>query len=151
MALIRCEVARWGWRWFISRNDWRVLLILAASAGLLGGWCGNASGQTSATAVGRTTMTPLNPAKPKTYRDVLVYGLQAKLPTELTFVDSVVAAVEGGQLPAQLVDQAYFWARTRSGSSLFGRSARPIIYFIPVMEAMVTRLRLDVELAGGLP
>jgi hypothetical protein len=95
--------------------------------------------------------SPLNPARPKTYQEVLVFGLQAKLPSELAFVNSVVAAVESGQLPSRLVDQSYFWARTRAGTSLSGRATRPIIYFIPALEARLKRLRLNVDLAGGLP
>lgn len=96
-------------------------------------------------------MRPLNPAQPQTYRQVLVFGLQAKLPAELAFVDSVVAAVESGQLPSRLVDQSYFWARTRAGVSRSGQPSRPIIYFIPALEARLKKLRLNVELAGGLP
>ena len=59
----------------------------------------------------------LDPEHPQTYREVLVFGLRARLPSELEFIDSVVDAVEQGQLPPRLVDQTYFWARTRSGNS----------------------------------
>jgi hypothetical protein len=93
----------------------------------------------------------LNPAQPKTYREVLIYGLQARLPSELAFVDSVVVAVENGQLPPRLVDQTYFWARTHSGTNMYGRPTRPIIYFIPALQARLKRLHLNVELEGGLP
>lgn len=96
-------------------------------------------------------MSPLNPAQPQTYQQVLVFGLQAKLPSELAFIDSVVEEVETGKLPARLVDQTYFWARSRSGNSVFGRASRPIVYFIPALEARIKRLRLDVDLKGGLP
>lgn len=96
-------------------------------------------------------MRPLDPEHPETYREVLIFGLRAKLPSELEFVDSVVVAVEEGKLPSRLVDQTYFWARARSGSNALGRSNRPIIYFIPALEARVKKLHLNVELAGGLP
>lgn len=100
---------------------------------------------------GRATMSPLNPAQPKTYQQVLVFGLQAKLPSELEFIDSVVEAVETGKLPARLVDQTYFWARSRAGKNAFGRATRPIVYFVPALDARIKRLHLNVELDGGLP
>ena len=34
---------------------------------------------------------------------------------------------------------------------MYGRSARPIIYFIPALEARLKKLHLNVDLAGGLP
>ena len=129
----------------------RTLWLLAASAVLAGVWCSGAIGQVSPIVPGPTPMRPLNPARPQTYQEVLVFGLQAKLPSELAFVNSVVAAVERGQLPSRLVDQTYFWARTRAGNRLYGRPTRPIIYFIPGLEARLKRLHLNVELAGGLP
>jgi hypothetical protein len=82
---------------------------------------------------------------------VLIFGLKAKLPSELAFIDSVVVAVEEGRLPSRLVDQTYFWARTRSGNSLYGRPNRPIIYFIPALQARLKKLHINVELEGGLP
>ncbi len=126
-------------------------LLVTAAAALVGAWSGGAIGQVNPTNSGRPTMRPLDPEHPQTYREVLIFGLKARLPTELTFIDSVVAAVEEGKLPPRLVDQTYFWARTRSGNSLNGRANRPIIYFIPAMQARVKKLHLNVELVGGLP
>ena len=136
-----------------SNRRFFVKLLVAAAAGAIAvaAWSSGVVGQTSAMLPGRVTMSPLNPARPQTYEEVLVFGLQAKLPSELAFIDSVVDAVEVGDLPARLVDQTYFWARTRSGSSMFGRGSRPIIYFIPALQARINRLRLDVDLEGGLP
>lgn len=125
------------------------LFALAIAAG--GAMCCGTFGQGMPNFSGRPTMRPLDPKHPETYRDVLIYGLKARTPTELAFVDSVVLAVEEGQLPPRLVDQTYFWARTRSGNSLYGRPNRPIIYFIPALEARIKKLKLDVELVGGLP
>ena len=139
----------------IAGKFWKPLVVVAVLATLAGAWCagaiGQVSGQISPLVPGRSPTSPLNPAKPKTYQEVLTFGLQAKLPSELAFVDSVVAAVESGQLPAVLVDQTYFWARSRAGSSVYGRPVRPIIYFIPALEARLTRLHLNVALEGGLP
>ena len=129
----------------------RPKLVIAIVAIMAGALCFAANAQVSSTTPGRTPGAPLNPAQPKTYREVLIFGLQARLPSELAFVDSVVEAVETRKLPPQLVDQTYFWARTHSGTSLYGRPTRPIIYFIPALEARIKRLHLNVELAGGLP
>lgn len=130
----------------------RIAIVLAAASGLAVAWSAGAIGQVSSVIPGgRPIMRPLDPAHPETYRQVLIFGLQAKLPTELEFIDSVVAAVEAKKLPPPLVDQSYFWARSRAGSSQAGRSSRPIIYFIPALEARVNKLRLNVDLKGGLP
>ena len=112
---------RLGVRFGVAPCTWAVLIvatILALAWSDTG--VGQVSGQISPLVPGRSPTSPLNPSKPKTYQEVLTFGLQAKLPSEVAFVDSVVKAVETGQLPAVLVDQTYFWARTRSGSSFYG-------------------------------
>jgi hypothetical protein len=129
----------------------RTLALAATSAILAGAWCSGAIGQGTFARPDRTTMMPLNPARPTTYRDVLVFGLKARLPSELAYVNSVVAAVEDGKLPSRLVDQTFFWARTHAGTSLYGQPNRPIIYFIPALNARLQRLHLNVDLVGGLP
>jgi len=126
---------------------WTLLIATVTGAAC----CGEVAGQANPNFPGRPTMRPLDPEHPETYREVLIFGLKARTPTEMAFIDSVVVAVELGKLPPRLVDQTYFWARTRSGNSLYGRPNRPIIYFIPALEARVKKLKLDVELAGGLP
>lgn len=118
---------------------------------LAGVWCSGAIGQGTFARPDRMTTMPLSPTRPVTYRDVLVFGLKAKLPSELAYVDSVVGAVEDGQIPARLVDQTFFWARTHAGNNLYGRPNRPIIYFVPALNARLSRLHLNVDLAGGLP
>lgn len=129
----------------------RTLTVAMAAAVLACAWSTGASGQVTFARPDRMTTMPLNPAQPVTYRDVLVYGLKARLPTELAYVNSVVFAVEHGKLPARLVDQTFFWARTHTGNNTYGQPNRPIIYFIPALNARIARLRLDVDLAGGLP
>jgi hypothetical protein len=146
----RLVAERWEHFWH-SRVTRRSAILLAAWAVVAGMWCSGAIGQFAPRTPARAPTSPLNPTKPQTYQQVLVYGLQARLPSELAFVDSVVAAVEAGELPASLVDQTYFWARTRAGNSLNGRANRPIIYFIPGLEARLNRLHIQVNLAGGLP
>jgi hypothetical protein len=129
----------------------RTLALLATSAILAGAWCTGAIGQVTFARPDRMTTMPLSPTRPVTYRDVLVFGLKAKLPSELAYVNSVVSAVEDGELPARLVDQTFFWARTRAGNNLYGQPNRPIIYFIPALNARLKRLRWNVDLVGGLP
>jgi hypothetical protein len=131
-----------------SLRRWTLLAIVAAASCA---WCGTAFAQANPNFPGRPTMRPLDPEHPETYREVLIFGLKARTPTELAYIDSVVLAVEEKELPPRLVDQTYFWARTRSGNSLYGRPNRPIIYFIPGLNARIKKLKLDVVLEGGLP
>src|SRR5688572_14357208 len=48
-----------------------------------------------------------------TLRDRLIFGLEARIPVELAFVDAVVLEVRFGRLPQRMVDQTFFWARDR--------------------------------------
>lgn len=127
---------------------WTLLALLFAAILTSGG---ETIGQSNPNFPGRPTMRPLDPEHPETYREVLIFGLKARTPTELAYIDSVVLAVEEKKLPPRLVDQTYFWARTRSGNILYGRPNRPIIYFIPGLNARIKKLKLDVVLQGGLP
>lgn len=129
----------------------RTLVLVAAAALLAGGWCATAVSQITPNSPNRMSSRPLDPAHPTTYHDVLVFGLKARLPSELAYVDSVVLAVEQGKLPSRLVDQTFFWARTRSANNMLGRANRPIIYFIAALNARVKRLGLNVHFEGGLP
>jgi hypothetical protein len=126
---------------------WTLLALVAAATVALGT---HSLGQSNPTFPGRPTMRPLDPEHPETYREVLIFGLKARTPSELAYIDSVVLAVEEKKLPPRLVDQTYFWARTRSGNILYGRPNRPIIYFIPGLNARIKKLKLDVVLQGGL-
>jgi hypothetical protein len=92
--------------------------------------------------VGKVTVTPAAPSRPNSFRDRLVVGLKARLKSELAFIDRVVEAVELGRIPARLVDQTYFWARSRAGNRWYARSRRPIIYFQPAMKARAKKLRV---------
>jgi hypothetical protein len=139
-------------RWKTLPKFTRRTLALAAVAMLLaGGWCATAVSQVTPNTPNRMSSRPLDPAHPATYHDVLVFGLKARLPSELAYVDSVVLAVEQGKLPSLLVDQTFFWARSRSTNNMIGRQNRPIIYFIAALNARVAKLGLDVHFEGGLP
>jgi hypothetical protein len=87
-------------------------------------------------------VAPAKPNQPVTLRDRLVVGLQARLKTEVAFVESVVSKVQTGQLPQKQVDQTFFWARQRAAAARDGRPHRPIIYFQPAMRARAKLLRV---------
>jgi hypothetical protein len=76
-------------------------------------------------------------------RDRLVVGLQARLKSEVAFVELVAAKVRTGKLPQHVVDETFFWARDRASISRNGNSRRPIIFFRPAMTARAKRLRVE--------
>lgn len=92
--------------------------------------------------VGPLKITPAQPDKPITLRDMLVVGLQARLKTEVNFCDKVAAKVHAGELPQRLVDQTFFWARQRAASVRNEHEYRPIVYFQPAMRARAKLLHL---------
>ena len=78
--------------------------------------------------------------QPATLRDRLLFGLQARLKSEIAFVDLVVLRVRMGQLPQRLVDQTFFWAREHVNLNQNGRQERPIIYFQPALKLRAQRI-----------
>lgn len=92
--------------------------------------------------VEKVDVTPAKPNRPITLRDRLIIGLEARLKTEVAFVDAVVAAVQAGHLPQRLVDETFFWARQRAAIVRNGRTNRPIIYFMPAMRARANLLHV---------
>ncbi len=93
--------------------------------------------------VEKIEVAPAKPNRPITLRDRLVIGLEARLKSEVAFVDAVVVEVQAGHLPQRLVDQTFFWARQRAALVRNGRSIRPIIYFQPAMRARANRLNVS--------
>jgi hypothetical protein len=87
-------------------------------------------------------LTPAMPDQPITVRERLIVGLQARLQSEVDFIDEVLAQVQAGHLPQTLVDQAFFWARQRAAMPTYGRPQRPIIYFKPAMIARANALNV---------
>ena len=75
-----------------------------------------------------------------TLRDRLVYGLKARLPSEVAFVELVVVRVRTGRLPERLVNETFFWAREHSSMSDNGRPVRPIIYFQPALKLRAQKI-----------
>jgi hypothetical protein len=93
--------------------------------------------------VQKIDVTPAKPQRPTTLRDRLVVGLQARLKSEVAFVDAVVTNVETGHLPQQQVDETFFWSRQRAAQARDGRWHRPIIYFEPAMRARANLLHVS--------
>jgi hypothetical protein len=51
--------------------------------------------------------------------------------------------VNHGLLPQRVVDETFFWARSRASVVRNGRTRRPIIYFQPAMAARAQRLGVE--------
>jgi hypothetical protein len=62
----------------------------------------------AATEVPTITIAPSRPQRSVSLRDRLVVGLQARLKSELEFVELVALRVETAQLPQRLVDETFF-------------------------------------------
>lgn len=80
-----------------------------------------------------------------TLRERLIFGLEARLPSEVAFVEAVVHKVHTGKLPQRVVDQTFFWARDRASFNRNGIERRPIIFFQPAMAARAKKLKVDLD------
>jgi hypothetical protein len=92
--------------------------------------------------VAKLDLTPAKPDQPISFRDRLITGLQARLKSEVDFVDAVVHEVQVGHIPQEQVDQTFFWARQRATWARDGRPHRPIIYFQPAMRTRASLLHV---------
>jgi hypothetical protein len=99
-------------------------------------WAANDEVEKIHVAPGRATATV-------NLRDRLVVGLQARLKSEVAFVELVVAKVRTGKLPQRLVDETFFWARQRAQNGRTNFTYRPIVFFEPAMRARAKRLKVD--------
>ena len=98
----------------------------------------------AAAQVQRVAVSPGRAQQPVSLRDRLVVGLQARLKSEVEFVEVVALRVRTGDLPQRLVDETFFWARQRGAStSRGGRAHRPIVFFQPAMRARANRLHVE--------
>jgi hypothetical protein len=98
----------------------------------------------AAAEVATVAIEPAKAQRPISLRDRLIVGLEARLKSEVAFVDLVVLKVHTGKLPQRMVDETFFWARERAGVDprAQGRTRRPIIYFQPAMVARARRLKV---------
>jgi len=94
----------------------------------------------TAAQVERLAIAPAKPQRRVSLRDRLVVGLQARLKSEVKFVETVALRVQSGRLPQRVVDETFFWARARAAAGRSTRKRRAIIYFQPVMLARANRL-----------
>ena len=122
---------------FIRLLTLSMLILVAAAAGRI------VQRATAADEVQKVGVEAAKPNRPITLRDRLVVGLQARLKSEIAFVDAVVAEVQAGHIPQQQVDQTFFWARQRAALARDGRTNRPIIYFVPAMRARAKLLHVS--------
>jgi hypothetical protein len=84
-----------------------------------------------------------------TLRERLIFGLEARIPSEIAFVDAVVLEVRLGRLPQRMVDQTFFWARDRASIAQNGSQERPIIFFQPAMRARAARLKVKLPMGSS--
>lgn len=90
--------------------------------------------------IAQVSLAPATPDRQITLRDRLIAGLRVRLTSEVEFIDRVVEAVDDGDLPPRLVNQVYFWARSRAKFSRDTRTYRPIIYFQIAMRMKAEKL-----------
>lgn len=86
-----------------------------------------------------------------TLRQRLVFGLEARRPSELAFIDAVVLLVREGNLPERLVNGTFFWARQRTPKFHGKKLRRPIIYFQPALTMQAARLGVAIRIANANP
>jgi hypothetical protein len=115
---------------------WPAIALAAALA------VGGGVSRTLADDVANVILAPATPDQRLTVRDRLIAGLQARLQSEVTFIDHALAAVQAGQLPQQMVDETFFWARKKAADPSHGRPRRPIIYFEPALIARANALHV---------
>jgi hypothetical protein len=122
-----------GPRWLISLTAAPVVAILVTAM---------SAHQPCSAETQRVVVSPGRATQVVNLRDRLVVGLQARLKSEVAFVELVVAKVRTGKLPQHVVDETFFWARDRASINRNGISRRPIIFFQPAMKARAKRLRV---------
>jgi hypothetical protein len=99
-----------------------------------------------ATLLGATPQaTAEDGTKELTYQDRLVFGLQARRPSEKEFIEAVVDTVNRGELPRKLVDRTFFWARERTSQKEGRKARRPIIYFQPALTMQAEKLEIRIR------
>lgn len=115
---------------YATGHRWAILAALALAA-FAGGLLQTVEGQQA--------------RRQPTLEERLIYGLEARRPSELDFIDAVVDTVHRGELPRTLVDRTFFWARQRTPDRSYRKRHRPIIYFQPALRIQAQRLRIDIR------
>jgi hypothetical protein len=76
-------------------------------------------------------------------RERLIVGLRVKLKRDIEFIDHVVELVVTGKLPIKLVDQTYFWARTKAAQHRTLQN-NPMVFFRPGLRARAAKIGVRV-------
>jgi hypothetical protein len=114
-----------------------ITILLACGAAIVGG-----AGRTLADDTAVLILAPATPDQPISVRDRLIAGLQARLKSEVAFIDHVLLEVQTGHIPQQMVDETFLWARQKAVDPAHGRPRRPIIYFQPAMVARANAIHV---------
>jgi hypothetical protein len=116
-----------------------ILVLIAAIGGRI------VQRATAADEVQKVGVTAAKPNQPISFHDRLVVGLEARLKSEIKFVDAVVIEVQAGHIPQEQVDQTFFWARQRAAAAVARdhRNYRAITYFQPAMRARANLLHVS--------
>lgn len=88
----------------------------AAFAAFTAALFGRGRSQAEAPALGKGLSASL------TYKTQLEKGLKARRPTDFSFIETVVAAVDNGTIPQQMVNETFDFARSKNAKY-------PFIYF----------------------
>jgi len=91
------------------------------------------------------TARPLAGRRQASLEERLIFGLQARRPADLRFVEAVADTVDRRELPQSLVDRTFFWARSRTPQQNGEFLRRPFIYFRPALEIQARRLRINIR------
>ena len=76
-------------------------------------------------------------------RERLIVGLRVKTERDIEFIDHVVELVVRRKLPQKLVDQTYFWARTKAAAHR-SLGNNPMVYFRPGLAARAAKIGIKV-------
>lgn len=77
-------------------------------------------------------------------RDRLVFGLKARTPSEVLYLDQLSLAVDQGSVPADLVDGTFFWVRRHKMNTNF-----PFIYFERIMRLQAAKANITIPTYNG--
>lgn len=73
-----------------------------------------------------------------TLRQALEKGLKARRKSEFAFIALVVKKVEQGELPKQMVERTFLWARDH-------RQPYPMPYFEKALQIQAKKLRVELD------
>ncbi|MEO0531349.1 MAG: hypothetical protein AAF266_12360 [Planctomycetota bacterium] len=78
-----------------------------------------------------------------TLRERLFFGLQARRPSEIAFLEAVLDTVDRGDLTERAVLRVFAWSRSRPSRARATR--RPIILFQAALERIADSLEVEIR------